>query len=743
VPANKVVATVLFESARSDFMSERSEPGRAAHTDQLKASLTTDEAKKADTLSADIETEWRNKNSITDELDYFLAHGRGKLRMGEVNDERTVTPKPSTSMKEPSAEDYYQSGYIDVAPKKYLERATKGDAVAENILGVFSLWAWGTKKDYAQALSWFKKSAGHGNLVAMSNLAYMYQQGLGVGVNLKQASYWYGKAADLHDKRAVALLPIVKEAIAQPGNAEGNQAISDLLLVGGIPSSCNERARDLLKMAELQIPAQTSKFDFGPNNPEEMSNRNGFAKEDFGVALINEYAWAGCFKDASRVLDSYQKYSPYFRDIALSGVVKALAHNRQYDRALALAYSVNDGNAQDRMLREITVGAALDGNYALAIDYANSLVKLDQFPAQYGFYYAMEALADKGDYVGLEKIGMSEKIRGKLGVDGNLLLAKALYRTNDRTGAVKALRDAQARLPEFAHRYLFNFDSPINHVSKIQALLEPEAVDTSMLSVTDKSNNYRIQVLLAAVHASTDRKWLLHWLDEIDQLSPAIVEGQKNLRDDDLTYVCDGAQAYAFLDMYQHAFDLLQQRGCGFNLGHQEQVSQDLGSLFRIAAVKNDIRSAIKLMPPELGKPEGHYKHHIFPLVYGLARAGRYSEALSYLRQVESRLGPGSHPKVEDLLADVGKIADKNFPVQDWIAEVNVNSAKLDLNRWDALRILFSICTRIRGYDAAKSLAKQFTGEDLASAEIGIAEGLRGFQLGKTQIDQNYYYLYY
>jgi TPR repeat protein len=596
-----------------------------------------------------------------------------------------------------------------------------------------ALWTYQLKREDAEAASWFRKSAEHGNRRAMSNLAYMYQQGLGVDMDLKQALYWYGKAADLHENRAMVMLPIVKKATALRGEPPNSLTIPEVLLNEVIPVSCNGSASSALKIAEAQLATMVSHSDAHPEPLGGMSNRSagGFAKENVEAELINEYAWAGCFKDASRLLVSFRNTPYYVRDNILAALVKSLVHIGQYDRALVLAYSGQSESAQEGMLREITVGAALAGNYALAIDYINSLVKSDQFLLN-SFYYAMKALVDKGDYVGAVKIGMSEKIRSRLGVEGNLLLAEALYRTNDKAEAVRALRDAQSHLPEYAYGYMMPSDSLISHVSRTQALLEPENVDASMQSVTQKSNDFRIQVLQTAILASSDQTWRLHWLDEIDQLSISIVERQKDLRYDDSMFACRGAQSYAFLGMYQRAFDLLQARDCGFDFSRDEQISQDLADIFQVAAFKNDILNAVKLMPPELGKPETRYQHHIFPLVYGLVCAGHYDEALNYLRLVEGRLGQGFHPEIEDLLAVIGKKADKNFPVQDWIDEINVNSAKLDLNRWDALRILFAICARTQGYDVAESQAKKFTGQDLASAEIGIAEGLRGLQIEPT-----------
>ena len=157
------------------------------------------------------------------------------------------------------------------------------------------------------------------------------------------------------------------------------------------------------------------------------------------------------------------------------------------------------------------------------------------------------------------------------------------------------------------------------------------------------------------------------------------------------------------------------------------KLSQNLESIFRVAAQKNDILNAAKLMPPELSDPKSEYQFHILPLTYGLVRAGRYDEALARLRQLEG-IPERNHRDVIELLVDIGKVAPKEFPVQDWIAEVNTNSAKLQLNRWNAFRVLFAQCAGTRGYAAAQAIADKLTGDDLGAAEIGIAEGLRGYR---------------
>ena len=101
---------------------------------------------------------------------------------------------------------------------RILEQAAAGDAEAQRLLGLMyyqpppgvfgyleGLFSDGTKsfgaKDYAQAVSWFRKAAEQGDARAQYMLATMHENDVGVpqeNINLRraQAVFWYGKAAE-------------------------------------------------------------------------------------------------------------------------------------------------------------------------------------------------------------------------------------------------------------------------------------------------------------------------------------------------------------------------------------------------------------------------------------------------------------------------------------------------------------------------------------------------------------------
>jgi TPR repeat protein len=52
------------------------------------------------------------------------------------------------------------------------------------------------RKDYAEAMRWYREAADQGNAQAQSNIGVLYENGLGVAQDDVEAGRWYGKAAD-------------------------------------------------------------------------------------------------------------------------------------------------------------------------------------------------------------------------------------------------------------------------------------------------------------------------------------------------------------------------------------------------------------------------------------------------------------------------------------------------------------------------------------------------------------------
>ncbi len=89
------------------------------------------------------------------------------------------------------------------------EKAEQGDAFAKAQLGLMYDDGIGVVKDYKQAVYWYRKSAGQGNSLAQNMLGYMYRNGKGVVKDYKQAVYWYRKSAEQGNAPAQNMLGIM------------------------------------------------------------------------------------------------------------------------------------------------------------------------------------------------------------------------------------------------------------------------------------------------------------------------------------------------------------------------------------------------------------------------------------------------------------------------------------------------------------------------------------------------------
>ncbi|HBT97796.1 MAG TPA: hypothetical protein DEB25_09305 [Desulfobulbaceae bacterium] len=74
--------------------------------------------------------------------------------------------------------------------------AERGNAQAQNILGVLYAKGQGVTRNYQEAVNWYRRAAAQGNAQAQNNLGFMYAQGLGVTRDYLEAVNWYRKAAE-------------------------------------------------------------------------------------------------------------------------------------------------------------------------------------------------------------------------------------------------------------------------------------------------------------------------------------------------------------------------------------------------------------------------------------------------------------------------------------------------------------------------------------------------------------------
>src|SRR5271166_6090633 len=78
----------------------------------------------------------------------------------------------------------------------YRKAAAAGSTVAMNDLGFMYGTGQGVDTDYNQAVSWYRRAAEAGNSEGMKNLGVMYRDGLGVDKDYQQGVNWFRKAAE-------------------------------------------------------------------------------------------------------------------------------------------------------------------------------------------------------------------------------------------------------------------------------------------------------------------------------------------------------------------------------------------------------------------------------------------------------------------------------------------------------------------------------------------------------------------
>ncbi len=76
-------------------------------------------------------------------------------------------------------------------------------ALAMNEIGYMYQEGMGVEQDYAKALEWLEKAADFGNSSAMNNIGYSYYYGVGVEQDYAKALEWFEKAADLRNSSAM------------------------------------------------------------------------------------------------------------------------------------------------------------------------------------------------------------------------------------------------------------------------------------------------------------------------------------------------------------------------------------------------------------------------------------------------------------------------------------------------------------------------------------------------------------
>jgi TPR repeat protein len=100
----------------------------------------------------------------------------------------------------------YEAGNLPLAFKEFRTAAETNDANCQFNLALMYERGIGVAKDEKEARAWYRKAAEQGNSSAQFNLGVLYENGHGGDVDFAQANQWYRKAAMQGDALAIGNL---------------------------------------------------------------------------------------------------------------------------------------------------------------------------------------------------------------------------------------------------------------------------------------------------------------------------------------------------------------------------------------------------------------------------------------------------------------------------------------------------------------------------------------------------------
>jgi len=113
------------------------------------------------------------------------------------------------------------------ADKWLSKAAAHGQPWAQNALGVMYENGLGVQMDVQEALKWFRQAAEKGEPKAQSNLGRMYALGTGVDMDLVQAYQWLTLSADQGEFTAKKFLAWIEPRLTGDQIAEGKRLASE------------------------------------------------------------------------------------------------------------------------------------------------------------------------------------------------------------------------------------------------------------------------------------------------------------------------------------------------------------------------------------------------------------------------------------------------------------------------------------------------------------------------------------
>lgn len=100
----------------------------------------------------------------------------------------------------------YEVNDLPLAYREFMAAAKEGHAGSQFNVALMYEQGIGVGKDEKQAVAWYGKSAAQGNALAQFNLGVLYENGRGTAIDYAKANEWYRKASAQGDALAIGNL---------------------------------------------------------------------------------------------------------------------------------------------------------------------------------------------------------------------------------------------------------------------------------------------------------------------------------------------------------------------------------------------------------------------------------------------------------------------------------------------------------------------------------------------------------
>jgi len=132
----------------------------------------------------------------------------------------------------------YEANNLPLAHNEFLAAAKEGHADSQFNVALMYEKGIGVGKDEKEAVIWYGKSAAQGNAAAQYNLGVLYENGRGTHIDYAKANEWYRKASVQGDALAIGNLGMLY--VRGQGVKENKVAGVALLLVSATQDSSPE-----------------------------------------------------------------------------------------------------------------------------------------------------------------------------------------------------------------------------------------------------------------------------------------------------------------------------------------------------------------------------------------------------------------------------------------------------------------------------------------------------------------------